>query len=314
MTDSQQPFPPPGWHPDPSGEPGLRYWDGARWTEHRASGQPNIRETPPPSGRRSSLSRILGRKGDAERAAQAHYEALLSEVVHGVAELATASSRLQATAEAAALSTKQVHQYQQRAFSAVAERMLADDCLTTAEEQELMTVARVLGITQEQLDHSFEHLRQRLLVAQINDGRLPVVATPRLLVKRDEKVHAELPAQLMKEVVHREYRGGSSGVSVPIGLGIRFHTSGSRGRSVVTGTSLAAADSGVLSISTTRVVFQGMKKNQESRLDKLTGIDVFNDGIRVGVSNRQTASLYRVSDGLVAGALITVLAQRWLDA
>ncbi|WP_419789211.1 DUF2510 domain-containing protein [Prescottella equi] len=25
---------PPGWHPDPSGHNYLRYWDGARWTEH----------------------------------------------------------------------------------------------------------------------------------------------------------------------------------------------------------------------------------------------------------------------------------------
>jgi len=26
--------PPPGWHPDPFGRSALRYWDGARWTEH----------------------------------------------------------------------------------------------------------------------------------------------------------------------------------------------------------------------------------------------------------------------------------------
>src|SRR5579864_7080806 len=27
---------PPGWYPDPSGVPGLRYWDGAQWTQHTA--------------------------------------------------------------------------------------------------------------------------------------------------------------------------------------------------------------------------------------------------------------------------------------
>ena len=26
--------PPAGWHPDPYGQARLRWWDGARWTEH----------------------------------------------------------------------------------------------------------------------------------------------------------------------------------------------------------------------------------------------------------------------------------------
>lgn len=29
-------YPPPGWYPDPSGSPGWRYWDGARW-QHAAT-------------------------------------------------------------------------------------------------------------------------------------------------------------------------------------------------------------------------------------------------------------------------------------
>jgi Protein of unknown function (DUF2510) len=33
------PPPPPGWYPDP-GNDGLRWWDGTRWTDHRAAGPP----------------------------------------------------------------------------------------------------------------------------------------------------------------------------------------------------------------------------------------------------------------------------------
>ncbi|MBE5410221.1 Protein of uncharacterised function (DUF2510) [Mycobacteroides abscessus subsp. abscessus] len=35
----------PGWYPDPSGAPGLRYFDGARWTDQLMR-SPNKKETP----------------------------------------------------------------------------------------------------------------------------------------------------------------------------------------------------------------------------------------------------------------------------
>ena len=40
-----QPLPAPGWYQDPSG-PGLRWWDGTRWTEHH---QPAVAPPPPPA-------------------------------------------------------------------------------------------------------------------------------------------------------------------------------------------------------------------------------------------------------------------------
>ncbi len=33
------PMPPPGWHPDPSGRPGLRWWDGVRWSGYTWGGE-----------------------------------------------------------------------------------------------------------------------------------------------------------------------------------------------------------------------------------------------------------------------------------
>jgi Protein of unknown function (DUF2510) len=40
-----QPPPPPGWYQDPTA-PGLRWWDGTRWTEHQ---QPAVVPPPPPA-------------------------------------------------------------------------------------------------------------------------------------------------------------------------------------------------------------------------------------------------------------------------
>jgi len=42
-----QTLPPPGWHPDPSGQHGLRYWDGAQWTD-QTQDAPFQQPGPPP--------------------------------------------------------------------------------------------------------------------------------------------------------------------------------------------------------------------------------------------------------------------------
>lgn len=71
-------------------------------------------------------------------------------------------------------------------------------------------------------------LGNRYLVAMANDGRLPVVQGSRLMTKRGEMVHLEQPASLVKEVAVRQYVGGYSGWSFPIGkTGIRYRVGGS---------------------------------------------------------------------------------------
>jgi hypothetical protein len=60
----------------------------------------------------------------------------------------------------------------------------------------------------------------------------------------------EWPASLMKEVAIREYKGGYSGFSFPVGkTGIRYKVGGSRGHSVQVGTKLDVADTGTHRVS-----------------------------------------------------------------
>jgi hypothetical protein len=119
----------------------------------------------------------------------------------------------------------------------------------------------------------------------------------------------------MKEVATREFRGGGQGVSFRIAKGVRYRVGGFRGRSVVVGSELQVQDTGSLSVTSGRVVFLGQKKTIEFLYAKLVGLDVFDDGLRFQVSNRQTVSLIRVHAGLgpVIAATINAAMQRTLE-
>lgn len=41
--------PHPGWYPDPEGQPGQRYHDGRRWTQHFVPTPPSVPAPPPPA-------------------------------------------------------------------------------------------------------------------------------------------------------------------------------------------------------------------------------------------------------------------------
>jgi hypothetical protein len=118
----------------------------------------------------------------------------------------------------------------------------------------------------------------------------------------------------MKEVAIRQFQGGGSGVSFSIAKGVRYHVGGFRGQSVVVGTELKVQDTGVLSVTSNRVVFLGQQKTMEFLYSKLVGLEVFDDGIRLQVSNRQTVSLIKMDTGLgpLIAAAINAAMQRTL--
>lgn len=105
-------------------------------------------------------------------------------------------------------------------------------------------------------------------------------------------------------------RGGSTGFSVPIAKGVRFRTGAFRAKSVVVGTSLEVADTGMLTITSRRAVYKGLRKTVETPFTRLIGVNVFNDGIQLHASNRQNAPLSRVADGYLVAAVVNAAWQR----
>jgi Ion transport protein len=183
------------------------------------------------------------------------------------------------------------------AFRAYTDRVLEDDFLSVDEQNALTAVMEALQISPDSLNSTFRDIAKRLAIAAANAGRLPTLPSSHLMTRANEIVHWEDGANLMKEVVLREFVGGYSGFSFPIAKGIRYRTGSARGHSVVTGTQLQVADNGYLTVTSQRVAYMGARKSIEIPLSKVMGVDVFTDGIRFHISNRQNAPLFQIEQG-----------------
>jgi len=248
-------------------------------------------------------------KKDPEReAAQNRYVDLLAQVAAGPSG-ASLLPELRSAAQAADLSGRKRQQFTDQAINALASGVLDDEVLTRDEESYVLDVLDALGIGDADLNSRYLPVMKQLILGRANDGRLPTVDDPQLMAQRDEVVHQEEPAALVKEVAVREYRGGSAGVSFRVAKGVRLNTGRQRGQMVTVGTEIQLADTGVLSITSKRVVFSGQKKTIESKYAKLVGLQVFSDAIAISVSNRQANATFRVDDGPFTAALINAAAQ-----
>ena len=89
-----------------------------------------------------------------------------------------------------------------------------------------------------------------------------------------------------------QYVGGSGGVSIPVGGGIRFRVGAMKGQ-VVPGAELQMdKDQGVVMLTTERLIFTGPLKSQQWDFDKLLMVSTTPDesDYFINVSNRQKTS------------------------
>ena len=194
-----------------------------------------------------------------------------------------------------------------KALTQYANQVLVDDILTEEEERGFLEHAKLLGV---QTLEKYPEILNRLMIARVNDGRLPVMnsSDARIICKPGEVVHLSANAALLKEVAVREWRG--SGFSFPIAMGVRYRTS--RGHMQQVGTAVTVADTGFLTVTSMRVVFIGSAKTQESLYSKLVNLTVYSDGLGIAVSNRQNVSTFRITSttGEVVAAVINAAVQK----
>jgi hypothetical protein len=251
-------------------------------------------------------------KKHASEDAKTEYARFLGVLHDGTPEQVQARLKaLKAADVASALASRQRNKLAGEAFRTYADAVLADDELTAEEEETFFDVCDAVGIDGDKLQLRDSDLLFRLVIAKVNDGRLDAIPHPHVMTKKDEVVHLEMVAGLMKEVTLREFRGGSAGFSFRIAKGVRYRTGAFRGRSVVVGTELQVADSGPLAVTSSRVVFLGQQKTIEIPYSKLVGVEVFEDGIRFSASNRQNAPLFKLENDEVVAATVNAAVQRF---
>jgi hypothetical protein len=188
---------------------------------------------------------------------------------------------------------------------------VADDLVTEDEEHALFKRLDELGWSFDDFSTKLpEAVVDAFHIARINDGRLPVDSEASFMRKKGEVVHLDAPASLTKEVIDRQFVGGSRGVSVPLGHGVRVRAGAFRGHTEVVGSHYEIADQGSLIVTSQRVVFVGQRKTVECRYDKLIDVQAYSDAVKLAVSNRQNASIFFVPRVPVVSAVISAAARR----
>jgi len=158
--------------------------------------------------------------------------------------------------------------------------------------------------------------KRAALMMEVDEGRLPVVEDIHLALRRKEVPHLQLQAELMKDVVDREYRGRNSGVSFRIAKGVRYHTGSSRGHLVTVGSHLEVADRGQLTVTSQRTVFTGFRRTIEIPHSRVVQVVAFVNGVQLHASNRVNPPLFRVArdDAALLSVIVSGAQQRAVPA
>jgi hypothetical protein len=171
--------------------------------------------------------------------------------------------------------------------------------------------AGLLALPPDALCHSHHELARLRLLHALGEGHMPRVEVPGLVMRRGEVAHWSEPGALLEErIVGRRTVGASAGVSIRVMRGVSFRVGQSRGRSLPI-TEVQAVSSGLLVVTSDRVLLRGESKSFVVRWDKLLGYDFYSDGVSIvpATGKPRVVQLADPDAVDVMGVLLTRLAQ-----
>ena len=114
-----------------------------------------------------------------------------------------------------------------------------------------------------------------------------------LVLKKNEVAAASAQATLCRYRTSTRYVGGSQGVSIPIGLGLRYRVSSFRGHPVQS-EALSPVDQGTLVVTNQRLVFLGSKRDVSIPIAKLLQVEAFSNALGIAREGKEAREIYLV--------------------
>lgn len=128
------------------------------------------------------------------------------------------------------------------------------------------------------------------LAANLAAGKADKVESP-LLLKAGEQAFLSVPATLARHRSRTTFVGSSQGVSIPVGHGVRFRTSGFAGHPVVKD-EVVEVDRGTLVLTSQRIAFVGEAKSISFPLTKLVNLHEYSNGLGMGREGKESPEIF----------------------
>ena len=192
----------------------------------------------------------------------------------------------------------------------VVQTLIADRRITKQEETVLQHIANILEISSNIYQLAQKEISYFALLESVSNGILPNIQPNEVILQRNETAHLEMPAYLMEErVVSRKIIGKSQGFSFRIVKGVTYRVGSSSG-TIQSETGWVNVSSGNFVITNKRLIFAGSNKSFSFDLGKLLDIQLYSDGIRISVTNRQKpviVGMYSDKAGELCGTILSAI-------
>lgn len=192
---------------------------------------------------------------------------------------------------------------------------LSDDILTREEEDNLVTFASEMGLTQADLDRSgaYTNVAKAAVLREVLEGKVPQRmqvegSLPFNLQKGETLVWVFRDVEYYEQRTRTQYRGGSQGVSVRVARGVYYRVGAYKGEPVRTAETVLVG-TGLLGVTNKHVYFASPEKALRIKYDKVVSFTPHSDGIGMQ-RDAQTAKpqSFLTGDGWFTYNLITNLA------